>query len=98
MDNIPIQNVAFDDTATSAMGEAFDKACKSLRSFGTACTVREIIAKRIIAVATNGERDPARLRDQALLALGIEETSMLVVSVGRDPPVPAYASVTLQPA
>jgi len=98
MSSIPIQNVAFDDTATSAMGEAFDKACKSLRSFGTACTVREIIAKRIIAVATNGERDPARLRDQALLALGIEETSMLVVSVGRDPPVPAYASVTLQPA
>ena len=98
MSSIPIQNVAFDDTATSAMGEAFDRTCKSLRSFGTACTVREIIAKRIIAVATNGERDPARLRDQALLALGIEETSMLVVSVGRDPPVPAYASVTLQPA
>ena len=97
MDNIPIQNVAFDDTATSAMGEAFDKACKSLRSFGTACTVREIIAKRIVAVATNGERDPARLRDQALLALGIEETSMLVVSVGRDPSVPTYVSVA-QPA
>ena len=91
-------NIWFDDTATSAMGEAFDKACKSLRSFGTACTVREIIAKRIIAVATNGERDPARLRDQALLALGIEETSMLVNSVGSDPPVPACASVTLQPA
>ena len=80
------------------MGEAFDKACNSLRSFGTACTVREIIAKRIIAVARNGERDPARLHEQALLALGIEETSMLVVSVGRDPPVSAYASVTLQPA
>jgi hypothetical protein len=98
MNIIPIQNVAFDDTATSAMGEAFDKACKSLRSFGTACTVREIIAKRIISAATNGERDPARLHEQALLALGIEDTSMLVVSVGRDPPVPAYASVTLQPA
>ena len=39
-----IQNVSFDDAATSAMGEAFDKACKSLRNFGTACTVREIIA------------------------------------------------------
>ena len=61
MNIIPIQNVAFDDTATSAMGEAFDKACKSLRSFGTACTVREIIAKRIVAAARNGERDPARL-------------------------------------
>ena len=91
-------NIWFDDTATLAMGEAFDKACKSLRSFGTACTVREIIAKRIVAVARNGERDPARLHEQALLALGIEETTMLVVSVGRDPPVPAYASVTLQPA
>jgi hypothetical protein len=98
MNIIPIQHVAFDDTATSAMGEAFDKACKSLRSFGTACTVREIIAKRIISAATNGERDPARLHEQALIPFGIEDMSMLVVSVGRDPPVPAYASVTLQPA
>ena len=97
MSSIPIQNVAFDDTATSAMGEAFDKACKSLRSFGTACTVREIIAKRIVTVK-NGERDPARLHEQALIPFGIEDMSMLVVSVGRDPPVPAYASVTLQPA
>ena len=60
--------------------------------------MREIIAKRIIAVATNGERDPARLHEQALIPFGIEDMSMLVVSVGRDPPVPAYASVTLQPA
>ena len=93
MSSIPIQNVAFDDTATSAMGEAFDKACKSLRSFGTACTAREIIAKRIIAVARNGERDPARLHQQALIPFGIEDMSMLVVSVGRDLSVPAYASV-----
>jgi hypothetical protein len=85
---IPIQNVAFDDTATSAMGEAFDKACKSLRSFGTACTVREIVAKRIIAVATNGERDPARLYEQVLKDFGIEDMSVPVVSVARDAPVP----------
>ena len=98
MDSMLIQNSGFDDAATLAMGEAFDKACKSLRSFGTACTVREIIAKRIIAVATNGERDPARLHEQALIPFGIEDMSMLVVSVGRDPPVSAYASVTLQPA
>jgi hypothetical protein len=88
MNSIPIQNVAFDDIATSAMSEAFDKACKSLQSFGTACTAREIIAKRIIAVATNGERDTARLREQALIPFGIEDMSMLVVSVGRDVPVP----------
>jgi len=90
----PIQNAWFDDAATLVMGKAFDKACKSLRNFGSACTVREIIAKRIIAVATNGERDPARLHEQALIPFGIEDMSMLVVSVGRDPPVPTYAPVT----
>ena len=75
------------------MGEAFDQACKSLRNFG-ACTVREIIAKRIIAAAKNGERDPVRLYEQALIAFGIDDMSMPVVSVGSDLPVPAYAPVT----
>jgi hypothetical protein len=47
MNTIPIQNVWFDDAVTSAMGEAFDCACKSLQNFGSA--VPEIIANRIIA-------------------------------------------------
>ena len=68
------------------MGEAFDNACKSLQNFGSA--VPEIIANRIIAAAKNGERDPARLYEQALKAFGIDDMSMLVVSVGRDLPVP----------
>jgi len=75
-------NVAFDDTATSAMGEAFDRARKTLQKFGSA---PEIIANRIIAAAKNGERDAARLYEQALQAFGIEDKSMLVVNVGRDP-------------
>jgi hypothetical protein len=94
MNVIPSQNVWFDDAATLAMGEAFDQACKSLRNFGSACTVREIIAKRIIDAAKNGERDPARLHGQALIPFGIEDMSMLVVSVGRDLPVHSYASIT----
>ena len=88
------QDVWFDDAATSAMGKAFDRACKALQNFGSAITVREIIAKRIIDAAKNGERDPARLYEQALIPFGIEDMSMLVVSVGPKPPVPAYASVT----
>ena len=76
---IPIQNVWFDDAATSAMGEAFDCACKSLRNLGSA--VPEVIAYLIIQAAK--------------MSKSIDDTSMLVVSVGRDPPVPAYASVTL---
>ena len=85
-----IQNVWFDDAATSAMGEAFDRACASLKNFGSAPA---IIADLIIAAAKNGERDSGRLYEQVLKAFGIDDTSMLVVSVGR-PLVPAYASVT----
>ena len=88
----PIQNVWFDDAATSAMGEVFDRACESLRNFGSA--VPAIIADRFIAAAKS-ERDPGRLYEQVLKDYGIDDTSMLVVSVGRAPPVPAYASVTL---
>jgi hypothetical protein len=92
MDITPIQNIVFDDDATSAMGEAFDRACKSLRNLGSA--VPEIIAYLIIKAAKTGERDPARLYEQVLNAFSIEDMSMLVVSVGRDLSVPAYASIT----
>jgi len=93
MNSTPIQYIWFDDAATSAMGEAFDRACKSLRNFGSACTVREIIAKRIIDAAKSGERDPARLHAQALIPFGIEDMSMLVINVGRNPVHSAHALV-----
>jgi hypothetical protein len=92
MNIFPIQNVWFDDAATLAMGEAFDRACKSLRDFGSA--VPEIIADLIIQAAKNGERDPTHLYERVLKTFGIEDVSMLVVGVGPKPPVPAYASVT----
>ena len=85
----PIEDIAFDDAATFAMGEAFDHACKSLRNIGSTGTVRETIATRIIEAAKNGERDPARLHEEALKAL-----ASTIISVGRDPPVPTYALVT----
>ena len=92
MNTIAIQNVWFDAAATLAMGEAFDNACKTLQNFGSA--VPAIIADLIIAAAKNGERHPGRLYEQVLKAYGIDDTSMLFVSVGSDLPVPAYASVT----
>jgi hypothetical protein len=41
----------------------------SLRGIGQVDSVREIIAKRIIEVAREGERDPDRLFDYALHGL-----------------------------
>ena len=85
-----IKNVWFDDAVTLAMGEAFDNACKSLQNFGSA--VPAIVAEQIIAAAKNGERDPARLYEQALKAFGFGDTSMLFISV-RDHALPAFAPV-----
>ena len=93
MNIVPIQDVCFDDKATLAMGAAFDQACSSLRHFARDEIVRELIAKRIIEAAKNGERDPIRLRSQALLGFSIDDVSMPVVSVGRTSPSPAYATV-----
>ena len=84
MNIIPIRNVWFDDAATSAMGEAFDQACKLLRNFGS--NAPAIIANQIIAAAKVGERDAARLYEQALKAFCADDTSALVVSVGPKPP------------
>jgi hypothetical protein len=89
-----INDVSFDDAATSVMGEAFHKACKSLRNLGSTCEVREIIARRIIEAAKNGERNPTRLREHALVPFGIEDLSMVFVGVDRRPPDPVYALVT----
>ena len=85
-----IKNIWFDDAATSAMGEAFDHACKTLQDFGSA--VPAIVANFIIAAAKNGERDPGRLYKQVLADYGVPDTSMLLIGVGG--PVSACAAVT----
>jgi hypothetical protein len=85
MNVIPSQNVTFDDTATSAMGEAFDRACDAVRSYGPASPVREMIAKRIIDAAKHGERNPIRLLERALIPFSNEDMSVLVASADRSP-------------
>ena len=87
MNIIPIQNVWFDDAATSAMGEAFDRACELLRSSGSA--VPEIIANLIIQAAKMVSAMPRTSVSEYLCPLA----PTLVVSGGRDPVPSAYASV-----
>ena len=63
----------FNDLATQVMGEAFDAACKELHDKGQPTIVYEVIAKRIIDAAKKGERDPLRLRNAGLAALGFDK-------------------------
>jgi hypothetical protein len=87
MNITPITDVCFDDKATLAMGAAFDQACSSLGYLACDVVVRELLAKRIIGAARNGQLDPIRLRSQALIGL------MPVASVGRPAPRSACAKI-----
>ena len=82
----------FDDEAVRAMG-AVDQACRSLRHFAHFGRVRELVAKRIIEAAKNGERDPIRLHWQAVMGFSLDDVSMPVDSVRRNLPVPVYAPI-----
>jgi hypothetical protein len=62
----------FDDTLTKLMGEAFDEVRRELHDKGQPFIVQEILAKRIIDAVGRGERDPKRLRDAALSAIGLK--------------------------
>ncbi len=57
------------------MGKAFDRLSRPFGKFEF--RERETIAKQIIEAAKKGERDPARLYEQAL-AFFVEEISMLI--------------------
>ena len=77
MDVIPIvEGGSFDAEITRTMGEVYDRACRSLRDFGSAVLVREIIAKRIVEATKNGERNPVRLYEQALRVVSVDTPSM----------------------
>ena len=98
MNIVPNQDLffVFDDEAVRAMGAAFDQACHSFRNFAHFERVRVLVAKRIIEAAKNGERDPIRLRWQAVMGFSLNDVSMRVDRVRRNLPVPVYTPIARQ--
>jgi hypothetical protein len=66
---------AFDPETVKTLCEAYDKCRKALHDTGQPEIVKEVLALRIIALAKQGERDPERLCDGALAALGDKPAS-----------------------
>jgi hypothetical protein len=64
---------AFDPEATAALAAAYEKATGRLCGDGYADFVRNVIARRIIAIAMKGELDPDRLCTSALASIGFPE-------------------------
>ena len=79
----------FDENEVAILAATFDQAWKAVEESGAhfaskehAITTRELLALRIIEIAQLGERDPNRLRDDALLYRR-EQTSRTPVSKSR---------------
>jgi hypothetical protein len=66
-----LADTAFDAKTTRLLGQAYDLACSELHDDGQPAVVKEIIAKRIIELASDGERDPKKLSAAALTSLGL---------------------------
>ena len=64
------QRADFDPETIEIMAAAYEKARKSLHDKGQPPLVQEIIAGRIISAAKTGLRDPEKLCEIALTALG----------------------------
>jgi hypothetical protein len=76
--NLLLADKAFDAETTQLLGSAFDAAWETakasngpLRDERRVALMRELLAKFIIATAEQGERDPNRLIEKALLRLKI---------------------------
>jgi hypothetical protein len=60
-----LQNCAFDQEAIDIMATAFEGTCLAL-GLADGHPRREYVAKAIIELAQQGERDPERLRDRTI--------------------------------
>jgi hypothetical protein len=64
---------AFDPETVKLLCDAYDRVQKSLHDAGQPDIVNEVIAKRIIALAKQGERNPDKLCESVLKAFGTKE-------------------------
>lgn len=61
---------AFDSADIEILARAYELARKSLHDKGQPDMIQQIIAQRIISAAKSGQRDPHKLCEFALVALG----------------------------
>jgi hypothetical protein len=64
-----LQTRAFGPEDIKIITAAFDDALRQLKLVDRSDPLTEIVAKKMIEIAEQGERDPLRLRDRTLQAL-----------------------------
>jgi hypothetical protein len=67
-----LENSAFEPEDIEALGRAYEEALGKLGLSDRSNRVCELVARKIIEMAQQGERDPQRLRDLAIMAITSE--------------------------
>jgi hypothetical protein len=83
------KTMAFEPEAIARMSVAYEEALRLLQIADRQDPITELVARKIIEVASNGERDPAKICEQALRGLGIERG--MDESSGETPALPDVA-------
>jgi hypothetical protein len=63
-----LQNSGFEPEHASAMGKAFEEALAVLGLVDRSDPLVDLVAKKVIEIGQQGERDPAHIRDMTVMA------------------------------
>ena len=69
--HILFRDTSFPPDVVAILRDAFARACRSLQEREQPSLVYDVIAERLIKLAKDGERDPRKLCEEALSALGL---------------------------
>jgi hypothetical protein len=64
-------NIAYSPEELSLVGTAYDTICDAARLRDASPIVRDLVASSVLDIASTGERDPLRIVDRVMAALGI---------------------------
>jgi hypothetical protein len=62
---------SLDPATVTAIMAAFDEACKALGLANRDDPLTDLLARKVVEMARQGERDPTRLRNLTLQSLGL---------------------------
>ena len=90
-----IANGSFEPEEIEVMTAAYEAALSDLRLVDRDDPITEIVARAIVSITGLGERDPVRLKERALHALGAGDDAMW--PQGDEPPRALRNSIAVTP-